>query len=254
MQIDNKMIEKQLEHRTIREFKKDAIPNDILNQLFDVAKRTATSTGIQASSIIRITDQRIKEEIAGVCKQEYVGRAPELFIFIVDQFRNNQIAMEKGCTLNGASDLDRFFSAFTDACIIAQNMVVAAEAMNLGAVYLGSILNDSEQLCSILKLPKLTFPVVGLGIGYPNQSPMLKPRMDMKYRIFENEYQVFDNYLEELEEYDKEMQTYYDLRDANRHVDSFTNQIVARLSQQIPKRNDILKILKKQGFKLDYND
>jgi len=254
MLINDNLIKKQLEHKTIREFKRDAIPNNIVEQLFEVAKRTATSTGIQASSIIRIREEGIKEKIAAVCKQEYVGRAPELFIFIVDQFRNNQIAMEKGCTLNGAADLDRFFSAFTDACISAQNMVVAAEAMNLGTVYLGSILNDSEEICRILKLPKLTFPVVGLGIGYSNQEPMLKPRMDMKYRIFENEYQVFDNYLEEFEEYDKEMQTYYDLRDANRNVDSFTNQIVARLSQEMPKRNEILKVLKKQGFKLDSND
>ncbi|MFS8541393.1 MAG: nitroreductase family protein [Tissierellales bacterium] len=149
--------------------------------------------------------------------------------------------------------MDQFFASFTDACITAQNVVNAAESLGLGTVYLGSILNDAEKICEILKLPELTFPVVGLGIGYPNQNPQLKPRMDMKYRVFENEYVSFDNYLDELKDYDEEMRTYYDLRMANRRVDSFTNQVVKRLKNPIPKRQEILKAIRKQGFdfKLD---
>lgn len=246
----NKMIERQKEHRTIREFKEDIISDEILEQLFEVGRRTATSTGIQASSIIRITDKAIKEEIAKVCKQEYVTRVPELFIFIVDNYRNNQIAKEKNCSDVGSQDMDRFFSAFTDACITAQNMVNAAEAMELGTVYFGSILNYPEKICEILNLPSLTFPVVGLGIGYPNQNPQIKPKMDMKLRVFENGYKIFENYLEEINEYDEEMQNYYDLRDASRRVDSFSDQIVVRLSQENPKRQDILNSIKKQGFDL----
>ncbi len=94
-------------------------------------------------------------------------------------------------------------------------------------------------------------PVVGLGIGYPNQAPQLKPRMSMELRLFENTYKKFDNYVEEIKEYDKEMQTYYDLRDANKRVDSFSNQVVTRLKNTIPKRSEMLNILKKQGFDLN---
>lgn len=253
MKFDNKMIEKQLDHRTIREFKDEPIPADMFEQLIEVGRRTASSTGMQAASIIRITDKKIKEEIAKICNQEYVARAPELLIFIVDQYRNSLIAKEKNCSEDGSKDMDRFFSAFTDACIMAQNMVNAAEAMELGTVYLGSILNDSEKICDILKLPKLTFPVVGLGIGYPNQAPQLKPRMDMKFRVFENNYKTYENYLEEISEYDEAMQTYYDLRDANRRVDSFSNQVATRLTSHIPKREEILNIIRKQGFDLKIN-
>ena len=49
---------------------------------------------------------------------------------------------------------------------MAQNVVVAAESLGIGTVYLGSILNDIEKLCELLKLPKYTFPVVGLALGY----------------------------------------------------------------------------------------
>lgn len=246
----NETIRTQLEHRTIREFKDQKIPHQIFEQLLEVARRTATSTGMQASSIIRVTNPDMKKKIAEICNQEYAARVTELLIFIVDQYRNNQIAKEKNCFVETAGDMDRFFAAFTDACIMAQNIVIAAESMGLGTVYLGSILNDSERICELLKLPKLTFPVIGLGLGYPNQNPQIKPRMEMKLRFFENTYKVFESYLDQVEEYDKEMRTYYDLREPGKRADSFSNQVVTRLNQRIPKRQEILNVIRKQGFDL----
>lgn len=248
--IESDMIKKQLEHRTIREFKEEKLPKEVLEQLLEVARRTATSTGMQASSIIRITDSSIKEKIAEVCNQKYVARAPELLIFIVDQYRNFQIAKEKGINPTSARGMDGFFSAFTDACLMAQNIVNAAESIDLGAVYLGSVLNDAEKICEILNLPELTFPVVGLGIGYPNQEPQIKPKMSMNLRVFENEYTHFDNYLDKIKDYDEEMTAYYDLRDANRRVDCFSDQVVARANSIMPKRQDMLKVVEDKGFKL----
>jgi nitroreductase len=245
------MLERQLNHRTIREFKDGRIPEELFNKLIEVARRTPTSNGMQASSIIRVTDNQKRKEIADVCKQEYVARAPELLILIADQYRNYRIADEKGGYEPSARDMDRFFQGFTDACLTAQNIVNAAEALDLGVVYLGSILNDAEKIIEILELPELTMPVLGLGIGYPNQNPQLKPRMSMDLRLFENTYKKFDDYLEEIKEYDIEMQTYYDLREANKRVDSFSNQVVTKLKNLIPKRSDMLKVMKKQGFDLN---
>ncbi|NLJ65673.1 MAG: NADPH-dependent oxidoreductase [Clostridiales bacterium] len=246
----NETIKKQLTHRTIREYKDQKVPNEVFEQLMEVARHTASSTGMQACSIIRITDPEMKKKIAKVCNQEYVARATELLIFIVDQYRNSQIAKEKNCLAENAKDMDRFFAGFTDACIMVQNLVTAAESMGLGTVYLGSILNDPEKICELLKLPELTFPVIGLGIGYPNQNPQLKPRMEMKIRVFDNTYRVFESYLDEIKEYDEEMRTYYDLRDPDRSVDSFSNQVVARFNQANPKRQEILNVVRKKGFDL----
>lgn len=245
------MIQGQLNHRTIREFKDENIPREVFEQLIEVARRTATASGMQASTIIRVTDPEKRKKIAAVCKQEYVARAPELLILVADQYRNYKIAEEKGFKDPSARNIDGFFSAFTDACITTQNIVNAAESMGLGAVYLGSILNDAEKIIDILDLPELTIPVVGLGLGYPNQNPQLKPRIEMELRLFENTYKQFDNYLEEIKEYDIEMQTYYDLRDANNRVDCFSDQVVKKLKNPIPKRSEMLNIMQKQGFDLN---
>lgn len=246
----NGMIQSQLQHRTIREFTTEAVPQEVLDLLMEVARRTASSTCMQAASVVRITDAAVRKQIAEVCNQEYAARAPELLIFIVDQYRNYRIAGEKNCFADSARDMDRFFQAFTDVCLMAQNVVNAAESLGLGTVYFGSILNDSARICEILDLPELTFPVLGLGIGYPAQNPQLKPRMDMRLRVFENRYKRFDSYLEEIRDYDEEMQTYYDLRDTSRRVDSFSNQVVSRLMNPSPKRQEILNAVKAQGFDL----
>lgn len=246
----NEMIKRQLEHRTIREFEPKQLPQEVLDTLLEVARRTASSTGMQATSVIRVMDPEKKKAIATVCNQEYIARMPELMIFIVDQYRNTEILKNKGVNPGESNDMDRFFSAFTDACLTAQNMVNAAESMDLGTVYLGSILNDSEKICEILGLPDLTFPVLGLGIGYPNQAPQLKPRMNMKLRVFEDTYEKKENYMEEIKEYDEEMKEYYDVRDMSRRVDSFSDQVVTRMTAVTPKRQEMLKIVAKQGFDL----
>lgn len=246
----NEMLKKQLNHRTIREFQDKEIPSEVFNTLLDVAQRTASSTGMQQCSIIRITDSNLRDKIAEICTQEYVARAPELLIFIVDTYRNHQIAVEQGLDSENSGDMDRFFQGFTDSVLAAQNMVNAAEAMDLGTVYFGSVLNDPKKLCELLQLPKYTFPVIGLGIGYPNQDPQLKPRMDMKFRVFDNKYEKMNNYLELIADYDEEMQTYYDLRQANKPLDKFSTQVVGRLTNVITERQDIINVIVDQGFNL----
>mgnify|MGYP000853340702 CR=1 FL=1 len=250
MQYMNETIKSQLAHRTIREFTDKPLSKDLIEGLVLVASRTATSNGLQASSIIRVTDKTIKEGISKVCNQEFVARFPELWIFIVDQYRNGQIAKENDCFEESIGDMDRFFQGFTDACLMAHNVECAAESLGLGTVYLGSILNDPAKIIELLKLPKLTFPVLGLGFGYPNQDPQLKPRMDMEFRMFENTYTVWDNYSELINEYDKEMQTYYDLRQANQRVDSFSKQVVTKLTNVNPIRQKMVKDIISQGFDL----
>ena len=236
-----------LNHRTIREFKSSPMPPQQLSILLDIAKRTATSMGLQSFSIIRIVNPDLKAAIAEVCNQEYVARVPELFIFIVDAYRNSRIAREQGITSDIERDSDRFFQGWTDAAIAAQNMVAAAELGGFGTVFFGSILNNVPKMIELLKLPELTFPVVGVGIGVPNQKPQLKPRMPREANVFDDSYTVFDSYLELLEDYDEEMEQYYDMRDTNRRVDSFTKQVAGK--KAVPLRQKLIQQAEAQGFK-----
>lgn len=244
----NSTLQTQLSHRTIRAFKEEAIPQETVDLLIQVAQRTATSTGLQASSIIRLTDPHQKQVLSEICGQTYVAKAAELWIFLVDQARNDAIAKLKGVEHSNAGDFARFIQGFTDATLMAQNVVTAAESLGLGTVYLGSIHNDIPRLNQMLKLPPYTFPVLGLGMGFPNQSPELKPRMEMTFRVFENTYPKVFPSLEAWRDYDAVMNTYYDLRNSNQRVDTFTDQVMKRYSAKT-EREHWIELIESQGFK-----
>ena len=174
---------------------------------------------------------RKKRQISLVSKQDYIADAPQLWIFLTDLYRSYRIVEEKGeNTGKCASVWDGFLQGFTDAVLMAQNLVNAAESLGLGTCFLGSILNNPERMIEILQLPKLTFPALGVMFGYPGQQPQLKPRMPMELRMFEDSYNCFEgSYLEEFADYDQEMTTYYDTRANGKRSDTFTDSLTPGL-------------------------
>lgn len=238
-------------HKTIREFKDTKIDEKIIKDLLNVANHSATSNGMQLFTVIRITDKEIKNKLAAIGNQEYMSRAPELWIFIADLFRNYSIAKENNCANDEMISFDKFIQAFTDSVIAAQNVVTSAESLGLGTNYFGNIHNSTKEIINILDLPKYTYPALGLGFGYPNQDPQLKPRMPISLKAFINTYKIFDDYNKEIKEYDYEMTTYYDLRDKNRRSDSFSLQIPKKQGTIIGDRDKMFETLKEQGFILN---
>lgn len=248
MQPINSTIATQFNHRTIREFTGEPIAADTFSQLMEVARVTASSRGLQQVSIIRITDQAIKDEMAEIATQPYMARATELLVLVADTHRSQQIAKEQGVDEPFSGSMNCFMEAVTDAALTAQNIVVAAESLGLGTNYFGNVLNDVERVIELLGLPELTFPVVGLSLGYPAQSPQLKPRMDMSLRVMENGYREPESWTAALSDYDQIMRTYYDLREGGQPSDTFTKQTADKLRVENPKRTYMMRVAQAQGF------
>lgn len=246
----NETIKTQLNHRTIRKFEERPVEKETIDALLEVVNRTASSTGMQNSSIIKVTDKDLREKIYEISTQKYLLDVPELWIFVVDTLRNDRIARENGFEPTTSGDMDKFFQGFTDATLAIQNLTVAIESMGMGAVYFGSILNNMGKLVEVLKLPKLVFPVLGIGFGYPKEKPQLKPRMPMELKFFENEYKILPSYKEAIKEYDEEMTNYYDLRENGKRSDTFSEQVVARLKPEIEVKRNVADVLESQGFNL----
>jgi hypothetical protein len=131
-------------------------------------------------------------------------------------------------------------------------METAADSLGLGCVVLGSLLNDMPALIELLHLPHLVFPVLGLAIGKPAQTPALKPRMDRHFQIFENSYPTDSeagDMVHELSDYDEAVHQYYDLRDTKKPVDKFTDQIAAKSQSPDADKRPFADYAKRQGFK-----
>ena len=244
----NETIQTQLNHRSIRAFKEQELTKEEVELLVDVARHTATSKFMQVYSIISITDPTLKAAFVAISKQPYVEKNGHLFLFVVDYHRNVQLtkAQDRPAKLQGTADY--FIAGLTDATIAAQNMVVAAESLGMGTVFLGSLHNDAQQIIDLLGLPEYTFPAVGLAVGWPDQEPQLKPRLPKEIIHMENHYQVLENPLKDIEAYDEEITGYYDTRDLNHRVDRFSKQVADKMETLPPKRLALLEVIQQQGF------
>nr|WP_303770481.1 nitroreductase family protein [Schaalia odontolytica] len=69
--MTNETIASQLAHRTIRAYKDHPLTEDDVTTLMDVARHTATSSFLQACTILRITDPQVRETIGTASGQPY---------------------------------------------------------------------------------------------------------------------------------------------------------------------------------------
>ncbi|NMM94867.1 nitroreductase family protein [Bifidobacterium oedipodis] len=256
--VTNTTIEALLNRRSIRAFKNESIDADTIDALESVAQHAASSQYLNDWSAIRIKDQALKDRMAAIGGQPYIATAPLLYVFVADEHRNAMIAEAKGVSTQpeeyGLASSYRFTQAHNDAVLALHAMETAAYSLGLGCVILGSLLNDVDGLVEALHLPQYTYPVLGLAIGKPDQDPAVKPRMPRALQFFDNTYPADDAakaaMQSEIADFDATVHQYYDLRQADRPVDAFSDQIAHLAAQQMDEAHQVLPHAHAQGFRL----
>ncbi|WP_390408111.1 nitroreductase family protein [Lacticaseibacillus jixiensis] len=244
--MENKALQQQLTHKTVRHFTPEPLGADLIQQLLSVAQHTATSHYLQAFSVITITDGSLRQQIAQISKQSYVAGNGQLFIFVIDQHRVATFAQTPDLAVLGSAD--KFLQGASDTLLAVQNTVNAAEKLGLGTVILGSVLNDAQRLIDLLHLPSLTFPIAGLIVGHPDQATQAKPRLPQALMSFENHYALPDDSKLQLADYDQVIAEYYATRLTNRRSETFTHLLTKSATTTPAKRGELLQTLHAQGF------
>lgn len=179
-ELPGSVLDVQLAHRSVRAFAPDPLADHVLPALVAAAQSAPSSSNLQLWSVVAVTDAARKDRVATIAGgQQHVRRAPLLLVFVADTARAGLLGARDGVALEGAGYLESTVVAFLDAALAAQNAVVAAEAVGLGAVYLGAVRNDVEAVAGVLGLPPGTAPVVGLAVGHPDPAvpARVKPRL-----------------------------------------------------------------------------
>ncbi|CAG9607054.1 oxygen-insensitive NADPH nitroreductase [Pseudoneobacillus rhizosphaerae] len=248
----NQVIETILNHRSIRKFEDRALSEEQIEMIVQCAQAASTSSFIQAYSIIGIKSPDKKKRLAEIAgNQAYVESNGHLFIFCADLHRHEVIAeMEDQDLTTSLQSTEKFMVGLIDATLAAQNAVLAAESMGLGACYIGGIRNDLEAVCDLLHIPKRVIPLFAVVVGYPEQQPDKKPRLPLHHVYHEDAYQQnSETYKSQLQAYDKTISAYYEERTNGKRNDTWSAQMANMLKS--PKRMYMKEFVEKKGFGLE---
>ena len=246
----NETIQLLQNHRSIRDFKDQPLEREVIETLVKSAQQASTSSYVQAYSIIGVTDEDKKQAVMEISTQPYVKDNGHLFIFVADYNRHLELAKRKGYEIH-FDTTESLLIGVVDAALAAQNLAVAAESLDLGICYLGSIRNNTKKIIEILELPEGTFPVIGMAVGYKNSEGSFKERLPQDTVYFENTYPEFEQIEASLNDYDESITEYYKTRDENKRQDNWSEQVVKKLSKMDQVRKDIKDVLNAQGFLKD---
>jgi nitroreductase len=231
-------------HRSIRAFTEKPIPEALFQEIIHAGKSAPSSSFIQCTSIIRITDSAIREKLMEFCSgQTHIKNCAEFLVFCIDFNRHQHIVPE--AKLGFAEQL---ITGIVDVSLFSQNLSLAAESVGLGTVYIGAIRNKPKEICELLNLPEQTFPIFGLCLGYPAQNPEVKPRLPNPIILHENQYVNINNpeLKQELETYDELLKEYFRTRTDNAKIASWSEGIAHKLTKEA--RPFMKECLEAQGF------
>jgi nitroreductase len=241
----NPVLEAQLAHKSIRKYTDKPIAPELLHKIIRCAQGAATSSFIQAYSLVQVTDVETREKIATLAGgQKWVAAAPEFLMICADLTRIEYASEKQGLgQLEG--NTEHFLAATMDAALMAQNLMLGAESEGLGAVFIGGIRNDPEQVAELLALPEQVIPVFGLCLGWPDAEPDLKPRFPVEVVLHKDKYDA-SRCQSDVDAYDQQLHEYYLSRSDNQKASNWSEQSSAAV--QLKKREHLLAFFQKQGF------
>lgn len=189
----NETLASLLDHRSVRAYLPDALPPGTLELIIAAAQSAATSSNLQAWSVVAVEEPARKSRLAVLARdQKHIHEAPLFLVWLADLSRLRRVANAADTPSDGLDYLESFVLAVIDATLAAQNAVVAAEALGLGTVYIGAIRSEPEKVAAELGLAPGVFPVFGLVVGKPDpgRPADVKPRLPQAAVLHRETYQI----------------------------------------------------------------
>ena len=192
--MDNPILQSLWDRKSTRVFLEKPITKEAQEIILGAAMQAPTAGNQMLYTILQITDQNLKERLAETCDhQPFIAKAPLVLVFLADFQRWYDAFVFAGCNPRLPAEGDLML-AVADACIAAQNSVVAAQSLGIGSCYIGDILEQVEIHRELLDLPDYVMPAAMVVYGYPTdqQQNRKKPeRFAPAYIVQENRYHTF---------------------------------------------------------------
>jgi nitroreductase len=168
-----------LNRTSVRSFEKERkIPEEILNKILLAGIRAPSAGNIQPRTIIVVKDENLKEKLYELCEnQAFMKETPLWIVICIDLHRHLKAAKLTGVDYDYTGVLPYTFGVL-DAALSLENMVIAADALGLGSVIIGSVIEHPEEAKEILELPEHCLALSILCIGYPKRKTGRREKWD----------------------------------------------------------------------------
>lgn len=175
--VTNAIIDQIYRHASVRAYKPDPLPREMVEAIVAAGQRSSTSSNLQMYSVVAVTDAAKRERLAELCgNQRHIAQAPVFLAFCADLNRLERICHWRGYQ-QVADYVENYTLAAVDTAILMQTAAIAAESLGLGMCYIGAIRNNPQEVIELLELPRLVFPISGMTLGWPARPHPPRPRL-----------------------------------------------------------------------------
>ncbi|KAI0430386.1 Nitroreductase [Xylaria sp. FL1042] len=256
----NSTLETLLQHRSVRHFLPERLPEGSLEIIVAAAQSAATSSNLQTWSVLSLEDYEHKNRAATLCgDQDFIRQAPLFLVFCADLDRLTKVSAQHELRSEGLEFTEMFLMASLDAGLAGQNATIAAEALGLGACYVGAVRNNPHEILQLLKLPPRVIAVFGLAIGKPDpkKTTAVKPRLPQREVLHKETWdaginqKTSDVQAENLAEYDVTLAS-FNAGERREGIPAWTQRSARRIEtvESLHGRDVLKDVLQQRGFNL----
>ena len=198
--MTTELIQELKKRRSIREYKKDPVKKELIEEIIQAGKYAPSATDQQPWRFIVITKKEMITEIADVVKQEIKNILKKRFIlkFRYPSLKNTRAVQLLAATAFSKQDI-LFFDApvlifivtekkrfYDESCACcAENMMLAAHSLGLGSCWIGfaHFLELNKEWMKKIGVPEGFHISASLVFGHPEgkmpKAPLRKPLADV---------------------------------------------------------------------------
>lgn len=190
--------------RSIRNYKPDQIPKDVLDKLLEALKLAPSAGNRQPYKFIIVMDEETRKKLAAACRfnpgrlngQEFISEAPVVIVpcgsvrkAITRYYKDGKVFLTLGTT---PEDIDKDPIEYDntmpiDLAIALDHLTLVAAAEGLGTCWIGGM--DELEVKRLLSIPHdMRVPVV-MPVGYPVSWPEPRPRKPLERLICHDKYE-----------------------------------------------------------------
>ncbi|MEW6327717.1 MAG: nitroreductase [Thermodesulfobacteriota bacterium] len=149
--MNNEVLRAIYERRSIRDFSPMPVDEQQVMEIIRAGRWAPSGLNNQPWRFVVVKDSKVKEEIAGQTRYGSIIEAAPVIIAVF---------LDRKAMYHEVKDIQAI-----GACL--QNMLLAAHAQGLGAVWLGEILKNKDKVSEIVSLPSHLELMAVVAIGHP---------------------------------------------------------------------------------------